>query len=82
MTRLWALDNGHRAVDFEYRDGESSALPLDSFRRAYQPETEPAAIEEFEAQHPDAMKTARQSAHAPARPRARRTSTDTPGAES
>ena len=41
VTRLWALDNGHRAVDFEYHDGESSALPLDSFRRAYRPEAAP-----------------------------------------
>lgn len=37
VTRLWALDNGHPAVDFEYHDGGSSALPLDSFHRAYRP---------------------------------------------
>lgn len=43
VARLWPLDNGHRAVDFKYDDGGASALPLESFYRAYRPEAAPDA---------------------------------------
>lgn len=37
VSRLWSLANGHIAVAFSWDNFSGSALPLESFNRAYQP---------------------------------------------